>query len=263
MQTQTDHHGKTATKTRKLTPRAYLTYGAHLFKAIFRRYHQDLKPIFQQHIPEDAHVIDVGAHAGQFAKLFAQMAPQGYIHAFEPAGYTRSILSTVKKLHRLKNVGIVPLGLGDEAGTLTLNIPIKSSGSLGYGLSHIGAVEADDKRPTYQETITIVTLDDYVAENNITRVDFIKADIEGWELRMLAGAEETLKTHKPALFLEINDQFLGRAGDTAADMLQFLQKHDYDIFILDNADDGYALRDASDMTDTADFRGDILCVAKA
>lgn len=244
---------------RKLSPRAYLTYGAHLFKALFRRYHQELAPVFKNYIPQDAVVIDVGAHAGQFTKLFADMAPQGHVYAFEPAGYTRSILSCVKKLHRLKQVIIVPLGLGDADGELTLNIPIKSSGSLGYGLSHIGEIEEDDKRPTYQETIKIVTLDDYLTEQNVSRVDFIKADIEGWELRMLAGADKMIAQYKPALYLEINDAFLGRAGDSAQDMLNFLRKHDYKIMLLDH--DG-GMREFSEDQDSAGLSGDILCVAK-
>ena len=250
-------------KIKKISPRGYLTYSAHLFKAIFRKYHQELIPIFKQYIPKDACIIDVGAHAGQFTKMFLNIQPNAHIHAFEPASYTRSILSCMKSLHRLNNVTIVPLGLGDKTSELTLNIPIKSSGSLGYGLSHIGEIKEDEKRLTYQETISIITLDDYIKDNNVERVDFIKADIEGWELRMLAGASKTLKKHKPVLFLEINDQFLGRAGDSAKTMLDFLRDHKYDIFILDNNDGNYALRELSDQADSSELRGDILCVPES
>jgi FkbM family methyltransferase len=251
-------------KSNRIPPRGYLTYGAHLFKAIFNRYHQDLKPIFAPYIPAQANIIDVGAHAGQFSKLFSDMVPNGHIYAFEPARYTRSILSCVKTLHRLNNVTIVPLGLGDNTDELTLNIPIKTSGSLGYGLSHIGETKDDNNRPTYQETISLITLDNYIADQNISHVDFIKADIEGWELRMLTGAKNTLIQHKPTLFLEINDLFLSRAGDSAQDMLAFLKKHNYNIFILDGDDkgksNGHSLKPLGDTADGADLRGDILCV---
>jgi FkbM family methyltransferase len=245
----------------KIPPRAYLTYCAHLFKVMFKRYHQELIPLLKPYIPDNANIMDVGAHAGQFTKLFSTLAPKGCIYAFEPACYTRSILSCMTSLHRLKRVIIIPLGLGDSAAELTLNIPIKSSGSLGYGLSHIGEISNDDKRPTYQETISIIKLDDYVADNNITHVDFIKADIEGWELRMLVGAEKTLAQHKPVLLLEISDEFLGRADDCAKDMLDFLGKLEYDVLIITSNDDGIC--SLGDVGSSQNISGNILCVPKS
>ena len=101
-----------------------------------------------------------------------------------------------------------PIGLGSEAETKTLHIPIKSSGSLGYGLSHIGEGqkgETADKRPTYAEKVTITTLDAFCEEKNIKRLDLIKADIEGWELHMLQGAQKTLSTLRPVMILESYD----------------------------------------------------------
>jgi len=49
------------------------------------------------------------------------------------------------------------------------------------------------------ETIEVTTIDEFVNEYNINRVDFIKADIEGYERYMLAGAKETLKRFAPKL----------------------------------------------------------------
>lgn len=49
------------------------------------------------------------------------------------------------------------------------------------------------------EEISLTTLDDFVKENNITKIDFIKADIEGAERLMLSGATNVLKTLKPKL----------------------------------------------------------------
>ncbi len=253
----------------KLSPRVYLTYIAHLFKAIFKSYHAELKEIFAPYIKSDAVIIDVGAHAGQFSKLFSKMVKDGHIYAFEPASYTRSILKSVKFFHNLKNVTIVPLGLSDNAGEIVLNIPIKSSGSLGFGLSHIGEIADDTKHQTYKETIKLTTLDNYVEQNKIEKVDFIKADIEGWELRMLEGAKNTMKKFKPTLFLEINDKFLNRAGDSAKDMIKFLQKYDYKIIKLEH--DGKKSKSKGkyehitniNKIDFKDFQTDIICIPKS
>ena len=51
------------------------------------------------------------------------------------------------------------------------------------------------------DVVETITLDDFVKKNNLERVDFIKADIEGFERNMLGGAQETLKNFAPKLAL--------------------------------------------------------------
>ena len=77
----------------RLNFRQRLTFAAHLYKAVFRSYHQEMTPLLRPLVPADGVVIDVGAHAGQYAKLFARLAPDGWIHAVEPGGYARLVLA--------------------------------------------------------------------------------------------------------------------------------------------------------------------------
>lgn len=231
--------------------RPKLTYGAHLFKALTRQHHLELLPLLEKHIPKNGVVIDVGAHAGQFTKLFCRLVPEGHVYAFEPGKYQLSILRKVVALHCLKNVTIIPEGLSDADSKAVLQTPIKKSGSVGFGLSSLGNFTAD--RKTNSETVTIGRLDDFVAKNNLSRVDFIKADIEGWELRMLIGAKNTLEKFRPALMMESCDKFLVRAGDTRAGMIEFLSSLGYDVFTHD--DDGK-------LSPPSDAHSNILCVAR-
>jgi len=55
----------------RLTLRQRASWTAHLFKAVTQQHHLDLQGLFKPFVPEDAVVLDVGAHAGQFSKLFA------------------------------------------------------------------------------------------------------------------------------------------------------------------------------------------------
>lgn len=242
----------------KLSLRAKLTYGVHLFKALTRQHHREMLPLLQPLLEKESVIIDVGAHAGQFSKLFSRLAPYGRIYAFEPAGYARSILETVVRAHSLKNIVILPWGLGDKSSCQTLHIPFKASGSLGFGLSHLGGGENVDDRPTYQEDIKIIRLDDFVEEHNLSRLDLVKADIEGWEMRLLAGAENTIAKFGPVLLLEIDENFLQRAGDTPDDVWDFLKRYDYEILRLDFT------TSHSLMTIPAPepCSGDILCLPK-
>lgn len=212
-------------------PRLSPGYAAHLWKAVTQQHHRELLPLFRRLIPRDGVVVDVGAHAGQFAKLFARCAASGRVYAFEPAAYARSILSLVTRVHRLGNVTILPLALGAETRESVLSTPIKASGSRGFGLAHLGAPEARWQRVA-TETVTETTLDAVAAELALDRLDFIKADIEGNEMRLLAGARETIARFRPRLLVELNDAHLARAGDAMADAFAFLAGLGYRGFVV-------------------------------
>lgn len=208
-----------------------LTYLAHLFKALTRQHHQEYLPILNQFLKSDSIIIDVGAHAGQFTKLFSALVPEGHVYAFEPGGYASSILKKVIGLHRLKNVTHIHKDLGKQYKKENFNIPIKQSGSLGFGLSHLG----DDKqnvRTTISETIEIITLDSFAKDERLERINFIKADIEGWEMQLLLGAKFIIQKWHLILTLEVNRLFLSRAGNTPEELWAFLSDNGYEIFRL-------------------------------
>ncbi|TDI59402.1 MAG: FkbM family methyltransferase [Alphaproteobacteria bacterium] len=215
----------------QLTLRQRATYLAHLHKAIFRSYHAQLVPYLTTIIPANGTVVDVGAHAGQFTKIFARLAPRGRVYAFEPSSYARSILSRVCTIRRLRNVAIVPAGLGAAVERLELNIPLKHSGSLGFGSSHLSPDRARESRARaiLTETIEVETLDCFAEARGLDSLCFIKADIEGWELNMLHGATKVLRAFRPVLLLEIDDVHLKRAGQSKAALFGFLGEHGYGL----------------------------------
>lgn len=206
-----------------------IRYAAHLWKAVVYDHHRELLTMLPP-IPADGVVLDVGAHAGQFAKLFAGLVPQGRVYAFEPGGYARSILTQVVRLRRLRPVEVVPMGLGDAAGTARLAMPIKASGAYGFGLSHLGASDRAGAMRT--ETVAVTTMDTFVRAHGLTRVNFIKADVEGWEGRMLAGAQETLARFRPALMLELIGSHLARAGDRLETVWGMLERSGYRPYLV-------------------------------
>jgi FkbM family methyltransferase len=208
-----------------LRGRARLTYWAHLFKALARQHHTELIPILRPVLPRDGIVFDVGAHAGQMAKLFALMAPDGHVHAFEPGAYALSILRPMVRLKGRGRISVDPIAFGAKTGTLTLNTPIKKSGSLGFGLSHLGEGGEGDK--VYRHEVEVETVDRTVAAKGLTRLDLIKADIEGWEMQLLLGATETLAKLRPVVFLEAVDFYLARAGDSRTSLWTFMREHGY------------------------------------
>jgi FkbM family methyltransferase len=213
-----------------LTP----SWVAHLYKAVTQQHHKELIPILRSVLRPDAVIFDVGAHAGQFAKLFASLAPAGRIWSFEPGSYARSILGMALWLNRVSNVTVVPMGLGETCAIGTLTLPVKRPGSFGFGLAHLGPSEARWSRVA-AEPIALGTIDRFVETQRIDRLDFIKADIEGWEAAMLRGGLATLERLRPMLLLELTENHLARAGDSLTGIFTTLRDLGYRPYLPDGA----------------------------
>lgn len=211
--------------------RASPTYLAHLFKAIFKQHHRQRIPLFRRLIPEDGVVLDVGAHAGQYAKIFSRLASRGQVYAFEPGSYARSILRVALALNRRRNVAVLPLGLGAREGTEILTLPVKRPGSYGFGLAHFGP---ETRFATVErEAVAISTIDRMVELLGLSRLDFIKADIEGWELQLVRGGRHAIERFRPAMLLELNAPSLARAGDELTTAFVEIAKLGYRPFVPD------------------------------
>lgn len=207
--------------------RRYTTWLAHCGKALFRSYHHQLIPLFEVLLDTDAQIIDVGAHAGQFTRLFARHAPCGHVLALEPAGYPLSILRLVKTFHRLDNVTIINMAVGEKCGEATLETPVKQSGVLRFGLTRLQFNDSPAHDRVLRESVAMTTLDRLVTRYALPgRISLIKADIEGHEAALLRGAGECLEKFKPHLLLEVSAQ--------QEEVLEHLLTRGYIVFALRN-----------------------------
>lgn len=126
--------------------------------------------------------------------LFSALASflGGVVYAFEPVKKIRKdYLEQAVKLN--KNIFPVFYGLSNKKESIKI-----------IGGSIVGATIMKEKQKNLKsciinEYIQVTTLDKWVKENNVPRVDFIKADIEGAERLMLEGAQWVLKTFSPQL----------------------------------------------------------------
>jgi FkbM family methyltransferase len=183
-------------------------------------------------LPEDGVAIDVGAHGGQFTRLLAGLVPHGLVVAVEPSGYARSVLRTALWVRRVGNVVVVAAALGAESGAAMLNTPIKRRGDMGYGLANIAARRPSPSDAGIFEPVAVTTLDALADALDLQRLDFVKADIEGHEAALIAGARRTLARFHPALLLECDATFLARAGASLEELWRDLvglgyQPHDF------------------------------------
>jgi len=142
-------------------------------------------------IEKDDIVIDAGANMGLFS-LFCLEKKVKNVYAFEPQKAVIKILEKNLLLNDTANlIKTVPFGLSDNNKDYILSL--SNSGHAA------GSIAIQRNETNHTEEIHCVTLDTWVKNNNISRVDFIKADIEGAERNMLLGATEILSKFAPRL----------------------------------------------------------------
>jgi FkbM family methyltransferase len=200
------------------------TYLAHLFKATLKQHHKSWGAVVHGMLPEDGVVFDIGAHAGQYAKLLSRLVPRGQVFAFEPGSYARSILRVALYVNRCRNVTIVPLALGEREGTAMLTLPVKRRGAYGFGLAHLG--QDARWREVRRDIVALTTIDRFAQLVELDRLDFIKADIEGWEMHAVRGGLDTIRRFRPVIMLEMTEA-LTRAGDDLASAYRTLAELGY------------------------------------
>lgn len=137
-------------------------------------------------IEEQDYVLDVGANLGLFSCYAASKGC--HVYACDPDTKCLNILKKQQELYP-DNIEIIPIGLSDKCGVVDF------FESTDCGISSIYMPRGQVKKTM----IEIDTIDQLVEKGQIKQVDFIKADIEGGERYMLAGAKKTLQRFAPKL----------------------------------------------------------------
>jgi len=163
------------------------TFIGEIFNQIFLN---DEYNIYESNIKNKI-VIDAGANVGVFS-LYASMLGAKKVYAFEPVKETYDMLVKNIKINKLENK-VIPINkaLGDKNETKTISFTNAGDASA--------SLKEERKGGKCEEVISIIKLDDFVKENKLKRVDFIKMDVEGYEENVLLGAKETIKKWKPIL----------------------------------------------------------------
>lgn len=174
----------------------------------------------------DSVLFDIGANVGVVTLAAASRSPLGIIHSFEPWPLHLERLSANILLNGFRNIHVNAFALGKKKHTGVLHVidPVNT----GMATLYPGDSSVRDQ-PNAQSRITCRVLDDYVRETSVTRVDMIKIDVEGAELEVLQGGQNTLERFRPKIFMELNLDLLARAGASAVAVFELLRSYGYSI----------------------------------
>ncbi|MBE9012071.1 FkbM family methyltransferase [Pseudanabaenaceae cyanobacterium LEGE 13415] len=211
-------------------------------KQIRKRFEPKMVELFKTVAKDSEVILDIGANIGCTAILFGELAKQ--VYAFEPSQSTCYFLEKNVSHSGLKNITIQNIGLGAEAGEFTLTFsPANRSGGFVSNQTQINTGHVT-------ETITICKLDQVIQSLNISKIDFIKIDVEGFEGQVLRGATQTLLTYQPVIVLELNHWCLNAFQRTSIpDFFDFLRStfpillaiDDSNYLNLHNEDESYTV----------------------
>jgi FkbM family methyltransferase len=169
-------------------------------------------------------VYDVGSFQGLLALYFARTARA--VICYEPNDSNRRRLIENIALNNMRQITVRPVGIGSEPGSATMyHSPLMSGGA---SVDHL-TVQTLRKQPVVQQVIEITTLDREVASGSQPPPDFIKIDIEGYELAALEGARETILQFHPELFLEMHGETIREKKEKVRAITDFLMKVHYSI----------------------------------
>ena len=173
--------------------------------------------ILHELVPIGCTAIDVGANRGYYSWALASVAAS--VEAFEP----NPLLAKFAKAKLRRKAHVHEVALSDHGGTATLYIPRRASGSSLHIIGNLGNVYAHDRVDEIQ--VRLATLDSYGFEN----VGFLKIDVEGSEMKVLAGARETIRISQPNMLIEL---LAGIHGDYLARIEQIRNDFGYDAWIV-------------------------------
>jgi FkbM family methyltransferase len=169
-------------------------------------------------------VLDVGANHGLFSLEAAHfVGDSGRIHAFEPAPATRGLLQANLAANDLDGlVRVFPHALGAAPGAARLRVHHELSGlntlapeDITWNRTRLHADEVIE--------VPVRRLDDHAREHKVDAVDFLKVDVEGYELSVLRGARSLLEGRRVrAIMLEVGDVTCANARVAPAEILDYL-----------------------------------------
>jgi FkbM family methyltransferase len=172
-------------------------------------------------------VLDIGANLGLVSLALCRRQPSVTIHAFEPGLIQRTALQKSVHDNFIQKIQVYPYALSSTNGVSEFFVHTEGDQAKD-GLR-------DTKRgaTTTVSQIETLTLDTWCAQCHVEHIDVIKIDTEGAELLVLQGAEITLKSLRPIIYLEISPKNYVAYCYVAHDIVDILTRYNYRLQTLE------------------------------
>lgn len=194
--------------------------------AVYKKYEKRDSDLLKSIINDGDVCIDAGANVGFYTLLMATVTPNGMVHSFEPMPLNWYLLNASVCLNGLKNISLNKMALGQERGN--------SSFSAAVDGAYSSMVDVGRKGEASKIIVSVETIDEYITEQAIDKVDIMKVDVEGAEGLVLAGARKLfLSDKKPRLvLLELFDENFRYYNTSIADVCVVMEEYGYLAYVV-------------------------------
>lgn len=186
--------------------------------------------------------LDAGANIGVYSVVLASLCGGGdLVHSFEPVAHIRAKLHANLRLNGFRDINVNACALGASAAELPM-YQVKE-GQFRGGVSSLVKTENYEAlgADAYEVVkVAVKALDEYVAEKGLERVDFMKIDVEGFELDVLEGAVRVMREMSPHILFEHDP---GRMKTRRGDFGGFFAEHGYRVHEFKHVSGGVMLRE--------------------
>ena len=174
---------------------------------------------------DDLTIIDIGANIGSVSLLMAKIFANSKVYAIEPTNYAYQKLSRNLDLNveLKKNISLRQLFITNNKKPKEVWSSWNLEKSNDRHKKHLGILKEIKENP-------YMRFDKFIKKENINNVDFIKLDVDGYELEVLNSGEEFLMKNKPIIFIEIAPYLYPEFGYDCHELIKFIKKMNYDFF---------------------------------
>jgi FkbM family methyltransferase len=157
--------------------------------------------------------VDVGANIGYYSLMAVPFADR--VIAFEPSPLNYSHLKRIVMENGIRNMIIEQAGVADQPGEGALYVPKQAGNNTATMVSNPGGSPV---------AIPVITLDEYFDRHQIAQVDFMKIDVDGFEPRVIAGAQSAIRAKRIAAILcEFCGPWLRANGTTPQEFYELMR----------------------------------------
>ena len=183
-------------------------------------------PLTNQHV-----ILDVGAHHGWFFHCWQDWCPAAEVHAFEP--HPKSFEIAHQLFGKDARVRLNKAGVGSSLGELTFNVFSDSDVSSSFLTPEVQAWETLRYKTGSLSHITVpvTTLDAYVREHHLGRIYLVKIDVQGYEMHVLRGAEQSL-SNIDHIFVEVGIERLYEGAPRFTEVFEFLTARGFHLMTM-------------------------------
>lgn len=213
------------------------------------------------YLPKDAVVFDIGANVGSYLYQWEKKISSDNIFAFEP---NHQLNDRLKRI--FPKVHIESVALSDRNETATFKIPVIKGKTYNSRGTLLVDFKENEEEKQINQTVKVIKLDDWAGIKDLKKLDFIKIDVEGNEMKTLRGAEQTIRKFMPTLMVEMEQR---HHSEPLYDLISEIENWGFDAhflnrttFLLEKLTEKIITVQSLHVTDKKDYINNIIFVAK-